>query len=243
MDILIKLAYNGSGYAGWQNQKNALSVQETLENALRKLYGVQVATTGAGRTDSGVHALAMPVSMFLPSNNIPFDKLPKAINSLLPYDIRVLSVVEVEKGFNARFDAKRRSYLYKLTTKRDVFGIDTKGYTFYDIDFDGLVRASKIFLGSYDFTTFSKNNPDTKNTLCNIEISSLEKISDNEYHYRVKADRFIYGMVRSLVGAMIDVGRGHRSETELKKALLAKDRKLNSPLAPASGLYFVGAEY
>jgi len=243
MTIKSIVTYNGANYAGWQRQKNAISVQQVLEEALRKCLKISVVTTAAGRTDAGVHALEMPVSFELPSLNIPLSKLSKAINSFLPFDVRVLSAIEVDPDFNARFDAKSRAYKYILISERDVFRIDTAGYTVYKTDFSLLQHAAQLFIGQHDFTTFSKNNPDTRNTLCNIVESYWEQISESEFVYKVKADRFIYGMVRSLVGSMIDVARGKRNIEDLTQALEAKKRSLNSPLAPPEGLYFVGAKY
>lgn len=243
MSLKLEIAYNGASYSGWQRQKNSVTVQEALEKAIEEIMGYHIPTTAAGRTDAGVHARQMPVSLDLNAKQIPLSKLPKAINSRLPYDIRVLSASEISGAFNARFDAKSRSYEYILLNERDVFRNETAAYVYYPIDFELISDSAEIYIGSHDFTTFSKNNPDTKNPVCKVTESRWDKISDSEFHYHITADRFIYGMVRSLVGSMIDLARGKRTKQELLAALQLKDRRHNSPLAPAEGLYFIGAEY
>jgi tRNA pseudouridine38-40 synthase len=243
MNFLINIAFNGAAYCGWQRQLNSVGVQQVLEKALGEVFGCEVLSTAAGRTDAGVHAVSMPVSFSLAKVRVPFNRIVKAVNSRLPYDIRVMELFEKPDDFNARFDAVARSYKYVLTTRRDVFRLSTTGYTFYEIEADRLAKAAQLFLGDHNFTTFSKRNPDTLNPICKISHSRWEIISPTEFHYYVTADRFIYGMVRSLVGAMIDVGRSHRSPQDILNAIKKCDRSLNSPLAPASGLYFMNARY
>ncbi|GAB5465493.1 MAG: tRNA pseudouridine(38-40) synthase TruA [Candidatus Kapaibacteriales bacterium] len=243
MNFFATISYNGSAYSGWQKQTNSNTIQAEIEDALFRLTGEKTTTIAAGRTDAGVHALAMPITFEISNVKIPIINFAKSLNGNLPKDIAINSILPVSSSLNARFQAKSREYLYRLVTKRDIFRLSTTGYTYHKLDIEKMNEASTAILGLNDFTTYSKNNPDTRNPVCDIEYSNWETVGENEILFKIKADRFIYGMVRSLVGMMIDIGRGKLSVEKLKDNLIAKDRNLSSPLAEASGLYFVTAEY
>ncbi|MDQ1267042.1 MAG: tRNA pseudouridine38-40 synthase [Bacteroidota bacterium] len=235
--LILRIEYDGTEYAGWQYQKNAPTVQEAIENTLEKLCGFRYSITGAGRTDAGVHARGQVASVVLNEHfTIPEDKIQIALNSNLPKDIRINSAMIANFPFHARFDAIAREYIYFLALRESVF--DRRFTYFYPYPFaiEKLLASAAIFKGKHDFTTFSKFNPDTPNSECNVKISRWKRKSKNLLEYRIKADRFIYGMVRSIVGVMFDAARGKRSKEEIKKALDTKDRSFASPHAPACGL-------
>lgn len=235
--LILKLEYDGTEYAGWQIQPNAKTIQEELEKALKEVAKFSLKTVGAGRTDAGVHAKGQVVSVPLGVDfPVPLPKIPIAINSHLPNDIKVVNAVSVPYSFNARYDALAREYSYTILLKESVF---LKRYAYvvkYNLDFNLLEETAKLFLGKHNFTTFSKLNEETKNHFCNIFISSWQKIDDDILQYRIKADHFLYGMVRALVGAMIDVARGKRSIEDIKSALKKRERSKASPLVPPEGL-------
>ncbi|MFC2131134.1 tRNA pseudouridine(38-40) synthase TruA [Bacteroidota bacterium] len=234
--IILKIEYDGTNYGGWQIQPNSVTIQEKIQDAILELTGFQINLVGAGRTDAGVHAQGMIAHAEVKSDlKIPENKIPKALNSLLPDDIRIRKAKITRTPFHARFDAIAREYSYTIHLKESPFLGRFSTLIKYDLDFRLLFESAKIFIGKHDFTTFSKLNPDTKNYHCDIEKSYWEKLEDS-WQYHVKADRFVYGMVRSLVGAMIDAARGKRSIEELASAFDESDRNKISPLAPPQGL-------
>ena len=235
--LILKLQYDGTEYAGWQIQHNANSIQGTIQNAIGELTGLKVNLIGAGRTDTGVHARRMIAHTELTTDiNIPIEKLTIALNSLLPKDIRILDSIFTEKKFNARFDAIARHYSYSIHQKETVFDRHFSTYVRYQIDNKLLEKAANYFIGKHDFTGFSKNNPDTKSYLCNVMESRWEIIDENRMIYHIKADRFVYGMVRSIIGTQIDVARGKKTIDDINQTLEHPTRENISPMAPAKGL-------
>jgi tRNA pseudouridine38-40 synthase len=235
--LILLIEYDGGNYAGWQYQANALTIQECIENALGKIVKYPVRIIGAGRTDAGVHARGQVAHAIIPDDfPVPEEKIAIALNSNLPGDIRIGAAKIVDEDFHARFDAIAREYSYNLITKESVFSRHFRTFYKYHINTDILVKSADIFIGKHDFTTFSKFNEEYKNYTCNVEKCYWEQINQDYWILTIKSDRFVYGMVRSLVGAMLDAARGKRSIDELKNALSRCDRSLASQLAPPQGL-------
>ena len=235
--IILKIEYDGTKYSGWQRQKNANSVQEVIEKALSSVLCSEQTIIGAGRTDAGVHARGQVAHSTLHREvTIPHERIIKAINSYLPHDICISDFRFTEERFHATADAIARVYSYSVHTKQTVFLRPFSTYFKNPVDLSKLNNISTIFLGEHDFTTFSKNNPSTKSYICNLEIREWTKIEDWHYILKIKANRFVYGMVRSLVGVMLNYARDVISNEELETALSLKDRKYGSYLAPAQGL-------
>lgn len=242
--LILKIEYDGQEFCGWQIQPKDRSVQAEIEKALHTLLKKEIKIIGAGRTDSGVHAMEMTASAEINFGiNIPPQNLAKAINSKLPNDVYIKSAIISNNSFHARFDAQARSYKYYIHTKPSPIIRHYSTLWLFPLDEKLLFKSAEIFLTKTNFTTFSKNNPDTKNHICDVEISEWKKIDDNKYEYSIKADRFIYGMVRSIVGTMLDIARGYSNIDEVKELLLSKDRSKSSALAPAHGLFFEKAYY
>lgn len=236
MDIALKLQYDGTNYSGWQIQPNAITVQELLDKALLQVFGVKLSSLGSGRTDTGVHARAQVCSVkYEGIPKLPAKKLVKALNQKLPLDIRIIDAAYLAK-FHARYDAIFREYSYSIITKEDVFNNRFCSYVKYPIDFDLLFQSAIIFKQKVDFTTFSKLNPDTINPICNVILSQWEQIDTHHYKYSIRSNHFLYGMVRSIVGTMIDIARSKRTIEEVGVALYSKNRQLNSPLISPKGL-------
>jgi tRNA pseudouridine38-40 synthase len=245
MRFVFEVQYDGTDFFGWQVQPGTRTVQGELHSVLSE-YGFTGLPVAAGRTDTGVHARAMAVHAECPGEfKIPLEKAADVISKRLPKDIAVLKVFPAPtEDFHARFSACGRSYTYSIHTKRDIF--KSRYSTYFPrpkIDFELLVSAAKVILGKHDFTTFSKHNPDTKSSICEIKKAEWTEPNPGEFQFYVKADRFIYGMVRSLVGSMLDVATGKRSLDDFNEALTTKDRNRNSRLAPAAGLTFEKSYY
>jgi tRNA pseudouridine38-40 synthase len=245
MRYILEIQYDGTEFFGWQVQPDTRTVQGELHAVLSE-YGFPELPVAAGRTDTGVHARAMTVHAECPGEfKIPLEKAADVISKRLPKDIAVLKIrPAINKDFHARFSACGRSYTYRIHSERDIF--KSRYSTYFPrpkIDFELLVSTSEVILGKHDFTTFSKHNPDTKNSICEIEKAEWTQPNPGEFQFYVKADRFIYGMVRSLVGSMLDVATGKRSLDDFREALESRDRNRNSRLAPAEGLTFEKAYY
>ncbi len=242
-NIALLIEYDGTNYSGWQFQPNSISIQESIEKALLYLYKTKVSVISAGRTDAGVHSCGQVANFKAENNPIPIDKIPKAVNSLLNTDIRIINANYVSDDFNARYSAIAREYIYKLSTKYSVFERNYWHYVPFKIDIDKLFEIATVFIGSHNFTSFSKNNPDTKSYICNVEKSFWEKVDEHHYYFTIKANRFVYGMVRTIIGTMIDYARGYKSKEIIVSDLNNLSRKNISALAPASGLYLYKIYY
>jgi len=238
--LVLKVQYDGTNYAGWQIQPVSISIQEKLEFALLKLFKKEVKVIGSGRTDAGVHALGQIASINIDFDiRIPENKILGAINGYLPMDIRIKQVFildNLDKNFNARFDAEKREYIYYIIRNNNPLESRFASYISYDITIERLQEASDIFVGKYNFVTFSKVNLDTSSYICNIDKCEWTKERDDKFRLNIRSSHFVYGQVRALVGAMIDYARGKRTIDDLKTALKSENRELNSPFAPPQGL-------
>lgn len=232
------IEYDGTRYSGWQLQTNAGTIQGRLESALRSISERNLRAIGSGRTDAGVHASGQVVSVDLLARPISIDekKIPTALNANLPRDIRVLHAKKFPYKFNARFDAIAREYRYSIILRESVFESHFSAYVKYNLDENILFESAKIFIGKHDFTTFSKFNKDTAHYNCDVQKCSWQKINSEKFVLTIKADRFVYAMVRSLSGAMIEAARGKISLSDLEEMLARKDRNLCPPLAAPNGL-------
>lgn len=235
--LVLKIEYDGTNYGGWQIQQNKITIQETIQSAFNKLAGFEINLIGAGRTDAGVHARGMIAHAVLEDSlKIPDTNLPKVINSYLPSDIRILNSKITESKFHARYNAIAREYSYSIHSVDSVLINRFSTLVNYKINNKKIFDSAKLFAGKHDFTAFSKNNPDTKSYICNVEKCKWEQISNEQMRLTIKADRFVYGMVRSIVGAMLDVARGKKSISEIRQALNKAERTDISSLAKPNGL-------
>ncbi|GBD06576.1 tRNA pseudouridine synthase A [bacterium HR21] len=235
--LLLRLEYDGTRYAGWQRQPQALTVQSVVEETLKRLCSCHLRAVAAGRTDAGVHARGQVVHVRIPPSwRIPEERIPAALNSLLPPDIRVRRAQLTERPIHARYDACAREYSYTLTRSPSVFGRHFCWYVPFPFEPALLAEAASLFVGRQDFTTFSKHHPQTRSYVCTVMEARWEQLCDQSWRFHIRADRFVYGMVRALVGAMLQVARYRRTLEELRQALAARDRRYASPLAPPHGL-------
>jgi tRNA pseudouridine38-40 synthase len=237
----IELSYKGTNYHGWQVQKNAIGVQQLLNRALSLKLGKAVETTGSGRTDKGVHALQQyahfDFSKLLNERYLVFQ-----LNQVLPNDISVKNIYEVVPEAHARFDAVSRSYMYRINFKKDPFLIDTSYYRRGELDIDLMNDSAIIFQTTKDFESFSKVKTDVNHFKCAISRSEWVENGDH-LNYYVTADRFLRGMVRAIVGTMLDIGAGKSSLEDLRVIINSLDRKKAGRAAPAHGLYLTEVRY
>jgi len=242
--LALLIEYDGTPYAGWQNQPNGTAVQEVLEQSISQAFGVGASVVGSGRTDAGVHARGQVAHVHLPdaAHNIPIEKVSVALNTRLPRDIRIRGVEDVDADFHARYDPEWREYVYQIALEESVFTRHFAWTPDLPYDVDQLVAAAPLFEGERDFTTFSKHNPDTPSYVCNVLICRVEP-GDGVLVVRIRADRFVYGMCRSIVGAMMAVARFKLSPNEIVAAFDEHDRNLQPGLAPPHGLILNHVRY
>lgn len=236
-NIAIKLSYKGTCYHGWQRQKNAKTVQETLENALTGVCGEKIKVTGCGRTDAGVHALCYCAN-FKTSSRIPDDRLHLAVNSLLPPDISVSGAVTAEDEFNSILSCVKKEYTYKIynTRVRNPFYENFTLFYPQALDCDIMSQAANAFIGTHDFRAVRSVGTETKTTVRTVYYFEIERQGDMII-LRVCADGFLYNMARAMVGSLIYASLGKLSPDEIPRLLEKGDRTLMGPTAPPQGLY------
>ncbi|MDX9828290.1 MAG: tRNA pseudouridine(38-40) synthase TruA [Spirochaetia bacterium] len=246
--VQLVVAYDGTGFGGWQRQKNARSVQEELEKALQIIHGHPVRLTGAGRTDAGVHALGQVAGFFSDLLTMPIDRFKPALNSLLPKDIRVMSSKPAPAAFHARFDASLRRYRYFLLcgSVQDPF---RNRYAWCMPRHPSLVKLNamaSVLLGEHDFSAFASAG-DSSLSRSRFIQESYFWYEGERLVYQVAANAFLWRMVRSLVGTMIFFEAKTRSEAEASALMLSilesGDRKKAGPTAPPEGLFLWNVEY
>lgn len=243
----LTLAYDGGGYAGWQVQPGRKTLQQTLQDAVESVTGRQTAALASGRTDAGVHALGQVVRLRVETRLGP-DTLKRAFNANLPPDIAVLSVEEVHPGFHPIRDALRKRYRYVLCDGRDreIFRRDYCWQVRFPLDVPSMDRASKALLGTHDFSSFETTGaprPDSIRTVGDLFVRREGTTPQGFITMEIEADGFLYNMVRSIVGSLVEVGRGSREETWIARVLEARDRSAAGPTAPPQGLFLVGVDY
>jgi len=238
----IQLSFKGTHYHGWQKQKNANSVQAELEKALSTLLGSFIETIGCGRTDAGVHARIYFAHFDSPSSIKNPDKFSYQLNRILPFDISVYWIKEVISSAHARFDAISRTYEYHIIFEKNPFEEETSLLLHKKPDISILSETCRILFEYTDYTSFSKLHSDNKTNICKIFEASWYEI-ENKFILRIKADRFLRNMVRSIVGSMLDVGNNKLSINGFREIIEARDRSKARISAPAHGLYLVDVEY
>lgn len=243
-NLALLIEYEGTNYVGWQNQPNGQSIQQTIESAIKETFGVHQQVIGSGRTDSGVHARGQVAHVHLPeeSHRIPIEKVYVALNTHLPRDIRVRAACEVPEEFHARFDALSREYVYVITKQASVF---TRTFAWTpELPFNAarFAEATRVFEGLHDFTAISKHNPSTASYKCNVESCRVEEF-DDRFLVRIRADRFVYGMCRAIIGTSMTVARGKMECSDAQTLLASGVRSGQAPLAPPQGLVLNHVRY
>jgi tRNA pseudouridine38-40 synthase len=248
-NLKLILAYDGTDFAGWQVQPDALTVQGTLASAIGRITGEKVLPQASGRTDAGVHALAQVVT-FVTESSVPTANFVKALNDVLPASVRVLEVEEAAPDFHARHSARAKTYRYRIY-RAGICPPFLARYVWhypFPLDEDAMIRAAGEVEGEHDFTSFAAVDPERGHEgfpVSNVRtiVSSNWERQRNELVYTVTGSGFLHHMVRNLVGTFILVGKGMLKAEDVSRILEARNRSAAGATAPASGLYLVDVNY
>ena len=237
----LHIQYDGSNYSGWQIQKNQSSVQQTIKDSIETLIREPIVLNGSGRTDSGVHALGQ-VANFKCEQQLDLYRFRYSLNNTIPFDIAVTKIEEVATEFHSRYDAKSRTYLFFISKNKTPF---FKNYTYFyysQLDMEYLNQLSKLLIGERDYTSFTKHEAETENKICNVINAQWRREKDFSI-FRIEANRFLHGMVRTIVGTLLDYHREQKPIEELPTIIDAKDRTLAGEAVAAKGLFLYKVKY
>ncbi len=247
MRYVMKIAYDGTAYAGWQCQKNAPTVQETLENAVQAALGVRLRVTASGRTDAGVHAVGQ-VCHFDADVSVPPERMPDCLNRFLPSDVRITEGGAATTDFDSNRSAKRKTYCYALYVSSREMPLKER----YAVRIDDapplteLRKAAKLFEGEHDFKAFCAAGSSVKTTVRTVyavRVEEGESYGSRDIRVYVTGNGFLYNMVRTLTGELLDLAAGRRTEESLRKAFASGERALLGKTMPAKGLTLLQVEY
>ncbi len=234
-NIKLIIEYDGTGFVGWQRQANGRSVQQVLEECIEQVAQESVNLVGAGRTDSGVHAMGQ-VANFFTGSSFTSDDFYRALNGVLPEDVVIHSAEDVEESFSARYSARGREYRYVISRTPTAIGRKYSWRLGYDLNIDAMNSSCREIIGVHDFQSFCKSEAEVDHYRC-IVAESCWKQESGKLVLSIQANRFLHGMVRALVGTMVNVGRGYTSMEEFRGILQAKDRTKAGQSAPPQGLF------
>jgi tRNA pseudouridine38-40 synthase len=239
----IELSFKGTEYHGWQSQPNAISVQQIIEEAFGLLIKENIRITGAGRTDTGVHASYF-VAHFNTGTELikPYRETVRKLNHMLPRDIAVFSIFPVSGNAHSRFSALSRTYKYFISKRKDPFRHETSCFISGTPDLEEMNRAAGELFNHRDFGSFARTNTDVRTNICTIMHAGWEEYDDTLV-FTIKANRFLRNMVRAIVGTMLKIGYGKLSVEEFRKIIEARDRRRAGTSALAQGLILTEIEY
>ncbi|TDN81835.1 tRNA pseudouridine(38-40) synthase [Salegentibacter sp. 24] len=241
MRYFLELAYFGKAYHGWQNQPNAISVQQEIEKSLAIVFQHKIDIVGAGRTDAGVHAKQI-FAHFDVDKEIEREAFAFKLNSLLPADIALKSIFKVKPDAHARFDASSRSYQYVIVQQKDPFLEDRSYFLKNKLDVEKMNRAAEILKDYTNFKCFSKSKTDVKTYNCKIS-EAIWKSENQVLVFHISADRFLRNMVRAIVGTLLEIGFGKRPIESMHEIIKSKDRSRAGTSVPAKALYLTRVTY
>jgi tRNA pseudouridine38-40 synthase len=249
MNFKLLIQYDGTDFHGWQVQENARSIQGELERVIGMLEDAEVKVTGSGRTDAGVHAEGQVANVFLQRSFTP-DKLRNAINGNLWRDIRILYAERAPDEFHARFSARKKTYIYRVINA-PVMSPFWRRYAHHEarpLNLGRMEEASRFFLGEHDWTAFSSAHADGENKVRNVTDFSIESVWDVRaqaavIEFRIAAKGFLRYMVRSIIGTLLEVGRGEKDTDTIQTAIVSGDRNLAGKTASAHGLTLLKVDY
>jgi len=247
INIKLTIEYEGTKYHGWQRQKSLLSIQGILEEKISQITQEKISLNGSGRTDAGVHALGQ-VANFKTNSSIPLIELTFVLNRMLPLDIRIKKAERVDNNFHARYSAVSKIYHYYVLNSNqnnNYISIFLRNYVYCiyeNIDLGEMKKASNYLQGEHDFTSFACSGSRIRNWKRKIKNISIIK-KGNIFCFHLEADAFLYKMVRTIVGTLLEVGKGKIDYLEMKKILEAKNRKIAGRTVPAKGLFLIKVKY
>lgn len=244
--IRVTLSYDGTNYHGWQVQPELATIQGTMEAVLAEIEGSPVKVEASGRTDAGVHALAQ-VAAFTIANPIPVDNLRKAINRLLPRDIRIIEVAEAAPDFHPRFQAKAKTYEYRIW-RGEICPPFERLYTYHHpflLDEPCVVELAPLFAGEHDFSAFAAADEKYEAGALTVReiFSSVAERRGDSLVYRVRGSGFLKHMVRNIVGVLLEAGKGNLTRADIEERLRPGCGIASGPAVPGRGLFLIGVEY
>ena len=234
MRYFFRIEYDGTRYCGWQNQPTGISVQQLIEEALTVALRAPCSIVGAGRTDAGVHARAQGAHFDAPEA-VDTERLTISLNALLPPDIAVYGMVRVRDGFHARYSAVSRRYIYYFSDRKNPLNYKRVWMIYYPVDWERAALEAKHIVGRHDFTAFCSSGADSDDKECDVSLAAFSRDEFGVRMFTIEANRFIYKMVRSLVGTLVDIGRG-RISAAMDAIIASRDRNMVGETAPACGL-------
>ena len=242
-NIKLVISYDGTRYAGWQNQKNAVSIQETIEAAVAKITGKHTNVIASGRTDAGVHAAAQ-VANFRTSSQIPLDKLQMALNTALSKDIVIYRIEEVGQDFNAQRSAKSKIYRYTIANSNfvDPFIRHFAAKCFFKLDVKKMRKAASCLKGRHDFKSFQATDVKERSSVRTLKNIKIVKSGSLVYIY-MEADGFLYNMARNIAGTLVEAARGKIAPEYVKEILKKRNIRFSGPTMPARGLCLMEVKY
>lgn len=246
-NIALLIEYDGTAYCGWQAQENGRSIQAVIEKTLSELLQENTKIVGAGRTDAGVHAFGQ-VANFHTRSEWAIEKIVYALNGTLPHDIAVRRGAFAPNGFHSRFDAMARKYIYRIVTRKSPLAGHFVARFHFDLSLDLMNKAASSLIGERSFKSFTKYADQQRHFICNVtEAEWTEgdggRRTQDGLQFRIEANRFLHGMVRAIVGTLVDVGRGKISIDDFKRIIDMEKRSYASMSAPACGLFLAEVKY
>ena len=243
-NIKLTIEYDGGIYHGWQIQPGLRTIQGVVLEQIAQITQQKANLIGAGRTDAGVHALGQ-VASFKTESTIDLLALQRGLNSLLPSDIVVKAVEEVGEEFHARFSARSKVYQYRILNQPYPSAIwrDYAWFIPHELDLPSMQRCGKLLIGSHDFSSFRASGDESRHSIREVISLEIERREGNFVVLTIEANAFLRGMVRSIVGTLVEVGRGKTSIAEFKEIFEAQDRRRGGITAPAHGLFLVEVKY
>ena len=245
MRYFIKFSYLGTEFHGSQRQPNGITVQETMDQALKMIFREEVPLTFAGRTDAGVHAREMYAHMDVGDEAMrrESERLVFRLNGILPNSIAIHDIVPVTDEAHARFTAKSRTYEYHIVDHKDPFSHDLATRVRPGLNFNAMNEAAKYLIGKQDFASFCRSNTDVKTTICDLTFAQWEVKENGHAVFTITADRFLRNMVRAVVGTLFEVGRGKMTIEQFAEVITQHTRSAAGDSAPAEGLYLTQIIY
>ncbi len=242
MRYFLEISYLGIHYFGWQIQPNQISIQEHLEKALSAILQEPIRIHGSSRTDTGVHAKQQFAHFDFGELNDSIKDLKWKLNSFLPKDIAIIDIHHASTTSHSRFDAINRKYIYRVNLTKDPFAIDNSLYFRKDLDVDLMNAAAKLLLNNANYQCFSKVRTEVNNYICQIELAEWKQ-KDSHLEFHIKSNRFLRGMVRAIVGTLLDIGQGKIKIHDFQKIIDSKDRRNAGSAAKAHGLTLEEVNY
>lgn len=243
MRYFIECSYRGTKYSGWQIQENANTVQAEIEKALSILLNKTVSIMGSSRTDAGVHAMQQVAHFDVKNGLLNPENLLYRLNKILPFDISIKRIYSVKDGYHCRFEATSRKYEYHISSHKKPFQQGLYYEFNHDLDVDLMNEASKKLFQYLNFECFSKIKTDVNTFNCTIMEAHWERRENNMLVFYIKANRFLRGMVRAIVGTLLEVGAGKLSVEDFEQIILSRNRKKAGRAVPAEGLFLMEVNY